>query len=76
MEVNIDMPGGDTTGPIRQNPSDDSIGRGGGTGRFARFAGLQGECRCPNCGYHEKHQRGVPCNTKKCPKCNSQMIRI
>ena len=64
------MPGGDGTGPVIGR------GRGGGMGRAGRFAGPEGECRCPNCGYHEKHQRGIPCNAKKCPKCNSQMIRI
>jgi len=61
------MPGGDGTGPVGQGRA--------GIGRGAGFAGPEGECRCPNCGYHEPHQRGVPCNTKKCPKCNTQMIR-
>ena len=31
-------------------------------------------CVCPNCGAEVPHRdRGVPCNTKKCPKCGSQM---
>jgi len=68
------MPGGDGTGPAGQNPAGIRRGRGGMGGR-GRFAGPTGECQCPNCGYHEPHQRGVPCNTKKCPKCNSPMIR-
>ena len=70
-EVKKKMPGGDGTGPVGQSPT----GSGRGLGRAARFAGPEGECRCPSCGYHEKHQRGVPCNTKTCPKCNAQMIR-
>jgi hypothetical protein len=68
------MPGGDRTGPVARNPS--SRGRGtGGMGRGAGFAGPGGECQCPNCGYRETHQKGIPCNTKKCPKCNTPMIR-
>ncbi|MFO7618113.1 MAG: hypothetical protein R6W91_00370 [Thermoplasmata archaeon] len=32
------------------------MGRGGGTGQ-----GLGGTCVCPQCGYSQPHQRGVPC---------------
>jgi len=63
------MPGGDGTGPVGQGRA--VIGRGRGAG----FAGPGGKCICPNCGYRENHQMGVPCNTKKCPKCNTQMVR-
>lgn len=45
-------------------------GLGGGYGK-----GPGGECYCPNCGYKEAHQRGIPCFTKKCPKCESPMTR-
>ena len=68
------MPGGDSTGPVGQGRTSIKRGRGG-MSRGAGFAGPKGECRCPNCGHHERHQRGIPCNTKKCPKCNTQMIR-
>ena len=69
------MPGGDGTGPIGQGRAGTGRGRGSDMGRGAGFAGPEGECRCPNCEYHETHQRGYPCNTKKCPKCNTQMVR-
>jgi len=55
------------------------MGRGGGSGRgrmggdFA--AGPGGICKCPKCGYEEAKVRGIPCTSKKCPKCNSVMIR-
>ena len=54
-------------------------GFGRGSGRRGLGGGLArgpgGECICPNCGYHEPHQLGVRCYTKKCPKCNSNMTR-
>jgi len=31
------------------------------------------ECVCPECGYKEQAQRGIPCTERKCPKCNTQM---
>ena len=31
-------------------------------------------CSCPNCGYSEPKIRGVPCRTKTCPECGSQLI--
>ena len=54
---------------------------GGGFGRGGRRGvggglGPGGECSCPNCGYNEPHLRGVPCYTKKCPKCGSLLARI
>jgi len=52
------------------------FGRGGYRGLGGGFArGPGGECICPNCGYRENHQLGVPCHTKKCPKCNGSMTR-
>ena len=51
-------------------------GQSRGRGRMGGFAaGPQGICKCPNCGYEEEKQRGVPCVRKKCPKCNSLMTR-
>ena len=65
------MPGGDGTGPQGQGSM-----TGGGRGQGGGFAqGPGGECRCPNCGYREQHQLGVPCYNKKCPKCGSPMTR-
>ena len=50
--------------------------QGFGRGRFGRGGlGPGGECYCPNCGYREPHQAGVPCYTKKCPKCGTPMAR-
>lgn len=58
-------------------------GRGGGFGRGGRrglgggFArGPGGECVCSNCGYREPHQLGIPCHTRKCPKCEAPMTRL
>jgi uncharacterized protein len=31
-------------------------------------------CVCPNCGYEEKHQLGLPCRKKFCSKCGKQMV--
>ena len=52
-------------------------GRGfGGGGRMGGFAaGPGGICKCPKCGYEESQIRGQPCMNKKCPKCQSPMIR-
>ena len=52
------------------------FGRGGRRGLGGGFArGPGGECFCPNCSYQEPHQLGVPCHTKKCPKCGALMTR-
>lgn len=46
----------------------------GGRGRRAGM-GLGGKCICPECGYNQPHQRGVSCNSMKCPKCGVMMVR-
>ena len=51
------------------------FGRRGQRGLGGGGLGLGGECKCPNCGYTEPHQRAVPCFNKKCPKCQTLMIR-
>jgi hypothetical protein len=45
-------------------------GRMGGTG-----AGAGGVCRCPVCGSEVPHERGIPCNVRKCPDCGATMVR-
>ncbi|MFA5777670.1 MAG: cation diffusion facilitator family transporter [Parcubacteria group bacterium] len=37
--------------------------------------GPDGKCVCPKCGYSVSHERGVPCGTLKCPKCNVNLER-
>ncbi len=32
-------------------------------------------CICPNCGFEQKHQYGIPCKHEVCPKCSTAMIR-
>jgi len=39
------------------------------------FGGPAMVCVCSKCGYQETKARGVPCASKKCPKCSSPMIR-
>ncbi|MFW6121853.1 MAG: hypothetical protein ACOC80_13290 [Petrotogales bacterium] len=52
------------------------FGRGGRRGLGGGFGyGPGGECLCPSCGYREPHQLGVPCYTRKCPKCEAPMTR-
>ncbi|MEA3230116.1 MAG: DUF134 domain-containing protein [archaeon] len=45
------------------------MGRGMGFGSHAI------NCVCPNCRYGEEKIIGVPCASKKCPKCGTLMIR-
>ena len=59
------MPGRDTTGPRRGGLG---LGRG-------RGIGIGGNCICPSCNTIVPHQIRVPCNTTKCPKCDTVMIR-
>lgn len=37
--------------------------------------GPDGTCVCPRCGYSVSHERGVPCSSLKCPKCNVNLER-
>jgi hypothetical protein len=45
-------------------------------GRCRGFAGPNRACKCPTCGHTESHQRGIPCNTIRCPKCDTIMKRV
>ncbi len=59
------------------------LGRGFGWQRRGKFrkspktkgAGPGGFCICQKCGYKIKHERGTPCSTIKCPKCNLPLTR-
>jgi len=52
------------------------FGRGGpGRGRgFGRMGVPPTKCVCPNCGYEEAKVRGIPCRSKKCPKCGTPLM--
>ncbi len=50
-------------------PEAERMGRGMG------FGGPASACICPACGHKEPKIRGVPCTSKKCPKCSTIMIR-
>jgi len=73
------MPRGDGTGPAWGGGGRGGGmggGRGGGRGRGGPSnAGPGGFCVCPSCGERTPHQRGVPCNSVKCPKCGQPMTR-
>lgn len=85
------MPGKDGTGPMGQGPiGGQNRGQNGGMvggqnqgrgqrgfrgGNGSGFAGPGGECKCPNCGYEQTHQLGIPCAQANCPKCGNLMIR-
>lgn len=58
-------------GDFKMAPTTNRRGRGFGRGA----GGPPSECLCPNCGNKEPHQRGVPCYSRKCPKCGSPMTR-
>jgi len=60
-----------TGGGQGQGQGGQGLGRMGGP--FA--AGPDGSCVCPQCGYQEPHQRGIPCMQKQCPKCGIPMTR-
>lgn len=62
------MPGGDGTGPLRQN----SGKRGGG---MRPGAGPDGYCICPSCDTKIPHKLGSPCFDMSCPKCGTKMVR-
>lgn len=32
-------------------------------------------CVCSTCDYEQKHQKGKPCSTEKCPKCGNKMYK-
>jgi predicted Fe-Mo cluster-binding NifX family protein len=46
-------------------------GRSGASGQAAAY----GTCVCPQCGYQEPHERGLPCMDKKCAQCGAVMTR-
>ena len=67
------MPARDGTGSMNQrydNENRPDILRTQGNG-----LGANGDCECPECGAKVAHQRGVPCTSINCPKCNTIMLR-
>ena len=37
--------------------------------------GVGGYCICPKCEEKIPHNRGVPCQDERCPKCGAKMLR-
>lgn len=69
------MPRGDGTGPMGLGPGTGRR-RGSGKGRQAAVGmGVGDQCVCPACGHTTKHQIGSPCNSIRCPKCGTFMVR-
>lgn len=54
-----------------------NAGSGQGRGRKGGplAAGTGGNCVCPKCGHTAAHERGLPCNERKCPACGTAMNR-
>jgi len=61
-----------------------AFGRAFGWQRRGRFRGAfatatgggpGGYCICPKCGYKIIHQRGIPCSSLTCPKCQTNLVR-
>ena len=50
-------------------------GRFKDTIKDAQGKGPKGYCICKKCGYRVKHERGIPCSTIKCPKCDTNLAR-
>lgn len=46
------------------------------SGMVRKGLGPIGTCICQYCGYCEGHQRGVPCNQRRCPKCGITLKRL
>lgn len=49
-------------------------GEGMGQGGPRQGDGGADVCICPKCGYKLSHQRGIPCNEMKCPKCKVSLV--
>jgi len=51
--------------------TEDEKARGDGQGQGGQRQGDGGatKCVCPSCGKEFTHEKGVPCNDKKCPDC-------
>jgi len=49
---------------------------GAGSGQTGGAGAYSGDitCTCPNCGYREPHERGIPCLQKRCPTCGVALI--
>ena len=58
-------------------PRGRGLGMGRGIGRMGGryFAGPGGFCICPKCKHKVPQTPGIPCRTRKCPKCGTLMIR-
>ncbi|MDD4575710.1 MAG: DUF134 domain-containing protein [Bacteroidales bacterium] len=39
------------------------------------LAGCSSVCVCSVCNFEQKHQKGRPCSTEKCPECGNKMYR-
>jgi cation diffusion facilitator family transporter len=37
--------------------------------------GPSGHCVCPQCNYTTQHQRGIPCSSLRCPRCDTGLKR-
>jgi len=50
-----------------------ALGEGQGVGGERQGIGGAGLCVCPECGYEQKHERGVACADIECPECGTPM---
>jgi hypothetical protein len=71
------MPTRDGTGQMSQSYGSEGRLNSLESGSVTQGLGLgpNGDCECPKCGAKVAHQRGVPCTSINCPKCNTIMLR-
>ena len=60
----------------KENKDLETAKRGKGKGKNGKPQGDGGadKCVCSKCGYSVSHEKGKPCNEKKCPKCGTALI--
>src|SRR4030042_4267840 len=70
----IGKPKGENIYSIERNYMREQRGLGMGVGGPRQGDGGASECTCPECGYTQVHERGIPCSEITCPECGAMMV--